>query len=292
MIADSPERTDFEGTRWKAVRLGLRLANSHVGVLALARFYLIWGLIGLILCVVFIQFAVLGKTRAFEAALNPVALYGYVLPIALMAVATWAVNLFSRLLWCGIPKPLTAILLAYTTVVGRVSVFFALGSAYLSGGPFAKGLLLPVTLGCSGIAWLGLVSEWRFIRILRRDFIPTRDPAQLSEAFDNTADDPIEAKDTTEENTKGVLTRDLGAWFKGRFPRWHKLASWILLPAAYVVVCWLNDDGNLQAIPDAMLRLAVITPAVLHIFWIPGDAIDELINSFSPRTAQENFDPT
>jgi hypothetical protein len=52
MIAGSHEPAEFEGTRWKAVRLGLRLANSFLGVLAIVRFYLIWGLIGLILCVV------------------------------------------------------------------------------------------------------------------------------------------------------------------------------------------------------------------------------------------------
>ena len=75
MIASSHERAEFEGARWKAVRLGLRLANSHVGLLALARFYLIWGLIGLILCVILIPFAVLGNMKAFEAALNPIALY-------------------------------------------------------------------------------------------------------------------------------------------------------------------------------------------------------------------------
>ncbi len=290
MIASSHERTEFEGTRWKAVRLGLRLVNSHVGVLAIARFYLIWGLIGLILCVVLIQFAVLGKTRAFETALNPIALYGYVLPIALMAAATWAVKLFSRLLWCGIPRPLTATLLAYASVAGRLSVVFAFGSAWFSGGPFVKGLLLPETIAASGIAWLGLVAEWGFIRILRRDFIPVGDPVLPPDELDKTKEDATEAEDVTEQNKKSVFTRDLGEWFKGRFPRWHKLASWILLPAAYVIVCWLNDNGNLQAIPDAILRLAVITPAVLHIFWIPGGAIDRLINSFSPSTVQEDFD--
>ncbi len=294
MIADSHERAEFEGARWKAVRLGLSLANSHVGLLALARFYLIWGLIGLILCVILIPFAVLGKMNAFNNVMNPVALYGFVLPLGLMAAATWAVKLFSRLLWCGIPKPLTATLLAYASVAGRLAVLFALGSAYLSGGPFAKGLLLPVTIGCSGIAWLGLVAEWGYMRILRRAFIPSPDPALPSDELDNGVENANEADCVTDETKKSIFTRNFncGAWLKRRFPKAHKFVVWILLPVAYVTVSSLADNGNLQAIPDAILRLAVIAPAFLQVFWIPGAAIERLISAFSPRTAQENFDPT
>ena len=137
-----------------------------------------------------------------------------------------------------------------------------------------------------------MVAEWGFIRVLRLEFVPTSDPAQPSDEFDNAVEAATETATVTKQNRKAVFTRDLGEWFKGRFPRWHKLASWILLPLAYVIVCWLNDNGNLQSIPDAILRLAVITPAVLQIFWIPGAAIERLITAFSPRTAQENIDPT
>ena len=235
MIAGSHERAEFEDARWKAVRLGLRLANSHVGLLALARFYLIWGLIGLILCVILIPFAVLGNMKAFEAALNPIALYGYVLPLALMAAATWAVKLFSRLLWCGIPKPRMAALLAVASVAGRLSVLVASGYVWLSEGPFGKGLLLPETIACSGIAWLGLAAEWGFIRTLRRDFIPTPDPAQSPDEFDTTAEDATGAADTTGQKKKSAFRRDVGEWFKERFPRGYKFAVWILLPLAFGV---------------------------------------------------------
>jgi hypothetical protein len=101
MIPGSHEPAELEGTRGKAVRLGLRLADSYLGVGAIGCFYALWCLIGLILCFVCIPFAVLGKLDTFEDALNPVALYGFLLPMALMAATTWAVKLFSRLLWCS-----------------------------------------------------------------------------------------------------------------------------------------------------------------------------------------------
>jgi len=294
MIAGSHEPAEFEGTRWKAVRLGLRLANSFLGVLAIVRFYLIWGLIGLILCVVLIPFAVLGKMNAFNNVMNPAALYGFVLPLGLMAATTWAVKLFSRLLWCRIPEPLTATLLAYASVAGRVSVLFAFGYIWLSGGPFGKGLLLPETIACSGIAWLGLVAEWRFIRILCRDFIPAPDPALTSDESDNPVENATEAEGVTDETRESIFTRnfDFGEWLKRRFPKAHKFVVWILLPVAYVAVSSLADNGNLQAIPHAILRLAVITPAFLQIFWIPGSEIDGLIRALSEKTAQENFRST
>jgi hypothetical protein len=63
------------------------------------------------------------------------------------------------------------------------------------------------------------------------------------------------------------------------------------LPLAYVAVSSLADNGNPQAIPNAILRLAVIAPAILQIFWIPGGSIDELICALSPRTAQDDLHP-
>ena len=294
MIARSHESAEFEGTRWKAVRLGLRLANSFLGVLVIVRFYLIWGLIGLILCVVLIPFAVLRKMNAFNDVMNPVALYGFVLPMALMAASTWAVKLFSRLLWCGIPEPLTATLLAYASVAGRLSILFAFGYVWLSGESFGRGLLLPETIACSGIAWLGLVAEWGFIRILRRDFIPAPDPALTSDESDNSVENATEAEGVTDETKKSLFTRnfDFGESLKRRFPKGHKFVVWILLPVAYVTVSSLADNGNLQAIPDATLRFAVITPAFLQVFWIPGSEIDGIVRALSQKTAQENLHST
>ena len=288
-MAPSYERAELEGARWKAVRRGLRLARSSLGVGAIGLFYGLWCLIGLILCLVLIPFAVVGKKAAFEDALSPIALYGFLLPIALMAGSTWAVKLFSRLLWCAIPEPLTATFLAFAAVAGRLSVLFALGHLWLSGGPFSKGLLLPETMACAGIAWLGLVAEWGFIRTLRRDLIAAADPAPSSAEFDNAVQSATEAERVTGQNQKSILTRDFGEWFKRAFPRCHKLFVWILLPLAYVIVSSLANNGDPQAIPDAILKLAVIAPAFLQVLWLPRDEIDALLNALSQKTAQENL---
>jgi hypothetical protein len=282
---------EFEGSRWKTLRLGLRLANSWLGIGLIARFYLIWGLLGLLLCFVLVPFAVLGKMDAFNHVMNPIALYGYVLPMALMAATTWAVKLFSRLLWCGIREPRTAVFLALASVAGRLSLLLALGYVWLSGGPFGKGLLLPGTIACAGIAWLGLAADWGFIRTLRRHFIPPTAPALPSDPLNKAAEDATEADGATNRNKKTVFTRDLGEWFKARFPRGYKIVVWILLPLAYVTVSSLADDGNVQAIPGAILRLAVIAPPILQVFWIPGDGIEELISAFSPSSVQKNPNP-
>ena len=80
-----------------------------------------------------------------------------------------------------------------------------------------------------------------------------------------------------DRNQKSVFSRDLGESFKKRFPKIHKTLAWIVLPLAYVISSSLADNGSLQAIPDAILRLAVIAPAFLQVFWIPGKEIDRLI---------------
>jgi hypothetical protein len=274
------------------VRLGLRLADSYLGVWVIALFHALWVLIGLILCFVLIAFAVLGKADAFRNALNPVALYGYVLPLALMAATTWAVKLFSRLLWCCIPEPVTATFLALASVVGRLSVLFALGYVRLSGGAFGKGLLLPATIACSGVAWLCLVAEWRFIRILQRDSIPAADPAPSPEVLEKAVENETRAEGVTGRHKKNILTRDVGEWFKSRFPRGHKFVGWVLLPLAYVTASALGDKGDLEAVPEAILRLAVIAPAFLQAFWVPGGEIARLINALSQKTTPENSHPT
>ncbi|MGH9648541.1 MAG: hypothetical protein ACRD4E_17185 [Bryobacteraceae bacterium] len=277
---------EAESQRWKAVRRGLRLANSYLGLAAIGWFYAVWCLIGLILCFVFIPFAISGKTGAFEKALKPVALCAFVLPSVLMAATTWAVKLFSRLLWCAIPEPSTATILAYASVAGRLSVLGAAVYVWLWGGPYAKGLLLPATVALSGIAWLGLAAEWGLIRILRHEFIRDSDPAMLNEGSGHFADDGPEER-VTEPRKKSVLKRDVGEWLQGRFPRLHKFVVWILFPTAYVAVSSLSNDGDLQAIPTAILRLAVIGPAVLQAFWIPGTELERLRSALSTGARED-----
>jgi hypothetical protein len=292
MIADSRKAADLEGPRWKAVRLGLRLANSYLGVGVIGLFYALWCLIGLSLCFVLIAFAVRGKVDAFREAMNPIGLYGFLLPMALMAAAVWVVKLFSRLLWCGIPKPPAATFLAFASVAGRLSVIFAIGYIWFSGEPFRKGLLLPETIACSGIAWLGLVADWGFIRILRRGLIPAAAPAKSSNDSDKAIENATGAENGTKQNKKNIFTRDVGEWFKSRHPRGYKFVVWILLPLAYVAVSSLADNGDLQAIPNAILRLAVIYPAILHVFWIPGEEITGIVNALSEKAASENLHST
>ena len=91
-----------------------------------------------------------------------------------------------------------------------------------------------------------------------------------------------------------ILTENVAilTYLARRFPKAHKFVVWILLPVAYVTVSSLADNGTLQAVPVAILRLAIITPAFLQAFWIPSNAIDRLILAFSPNIAQENSHST
>jgi hypothetical protein len=277
---------EAESRRWNTVRRGLRLANSYLGIAAIGWFYALWCLIGLILCFVFIPFAISGKTDAFEKALKPVALYAFLLPVVLMVATTWAVKLFSRLLWCAVPEPSTATILAYASLAGRLSVLGAAVYVWLWGGAYAKALFLPATVALSLVAWLGLAAEWRLIRIFRREFIRDADPAMLNEGSGQLADNAPEER-VTERRKKSVFKRDVGEWFEGRFPRLHKFVVWILFPA-YVAVSSLSNDGNLQAIPTAILRLAVIGPAVLQAFWIPGTELERLRSALSSPGERED----
>jgi hypothetical protein len=284
MIDCSHDPVELRGARWKAVQRGLRLANSYLGTVLIAWFYALWALIGLILCLVFIPMAIMGKSNAFEKGLNPIALYGLVVPLALMVAATWAVKLFSRLLWCAIPEPLMAAFLALASVMGRLCVVIGVVYLWLRGGPWGKGLLLPEVIACSGVAWLGLVAEWSFIRTLLHEFIPAANPTQSSDELNHAQDSAGEAERVTEPHKERILRRDLGAWFKSRFPRGYKLVVWILLPLGYVTISSLSANGDPRAVPEAILRLAVIAPVILQTFWIPSDKLQSLIHAFSQTT--------
>jgi len=247
MIGDANECTELEGPRWKAVLLGLRLGSSyHLGVGAIGCSYTLWCLIGFILGVVFIPFALLGKMDAFVDALNPgVVLYGFLLPMALIAATTWAVKLFSRLLWCAVPERAMATFLAFVSAAGRLAVLSAIVYLWLWGGPFGKGLLLPETVVCSGIAWFGLAAEWGFIRTLRREFIamPFEEP-----------------KIVMEETAK---PKDSDEWLRRRYPRAYVFV-WECFPWMGVTAMPPSDSGlvegllfSLDAVFDEVVPLAV-----------------------------------
>jgi hypothetical protein len=284
MIDYSHYPAGLSGARWKAVRLGLLLANSHVGPALIAWCYALWALIGLLLCLVFIPMVIMGKADAFEKGFNPIALYGFVVPMAGLAAATWAVKLLSRLLWCAFPEPLVATFLALASVIGRLCVVIGAVHLWLRGGPWGKGLLLPQVVACSGIAWLGLVAEWGFIQTLWQEFIATANPARSSVETDQAGIDPTKDEHVPEQPRASILRLDLGEWFKSRFPRGYKLVVWILLPLGYVTVSSLADNGDPRAVLEAILRLAVIASVIVQTFWIPNDKLYRLIDAFSQTT--------
>jgi hypothetical protein len=250
---------------------GLRLANSHLGIIAMGLFYVLWVLICVVLCFVLIPFAVSGKSDTFNNAVNSVVRYAFLLPLALLGATTWAVKLYSRFLWCAIPEPLTATLFACVSVAGRLSVLVGAGFLWIWGGPFGQGLLRPEAVACAGVAWLGLIADWAFIRTLRLEFPLEEEAARPYSGSRSVAGDAFEQR-VTEPTKKIVFTRqvDLGAWFKSRFPRAHKLVVWVLAPVFYVAVSSLADNGDPRAIPQAIFRMAVIAPLILQVFWIPG----------------------
>src|SRR5438477_8120663 len=133
MIATFRQSAELQGKRWRAVRLGLRLTNGYLGFGAMVLLYVSWLVLGLILCLAFL---VLGKINAFGNALNLFALYGFLLPMGLIAAIIWAVKLFSRTLWCGIPEPLVARCLAFASVAGRLGVLLAVVYVWLLDGSF------------------------------------------------------------------------------------------------------------------------------------------------------------
>jgi hypothetical protein len=294
-VACSQELDTLAAPRWKAVRRGLSLTTSYFGVIAFIWIYAIWLLIAAILGLVVMPFAIRGKVDFLNDILNPFALYGFVWPVALTLAAMWTVKLFSRFLWCRIPQPSMARFLALASVAGRLSTLFALGWVWRSSEPFGKRLLLPETVVLSGIAWLCLIAEWGFMRVLEYHFIGPAQPGVAPSETDKAVANATGAAESAEPRRKGLLKRDVGEEFKRRFPKvrsFFSRISWILLLLASVISASMADSGNIHAVPAAILRLAVIAPVILQTFWIPGDQINRLVDAFSPSKGQENVRST
>jgi len=289
LIDPSHQPAELQAPRWKAVRLGLRLANSSFGPGLMGWFYISWALAGFSLCLVLIPMAIMGKADAFNNAVNRIGLYAFVMPMALMAAATWILKCFSRLLWCAIPEPVLATFLALASVGGRLAVVLGAAYLWLRGGPWAKGLLLPEVMVCAGIAWLGLVADWLFVRALHHQCIPAMNPAQSSGEMRSAEVDAREDEYTKQQPKQSILKRniDIGEWFKRRFPKCYNFVAWILFPVGYVAVSSMAANGDPRDVPGAILRLAVIAPIILQIFWIPGTRIDKVIDFLSPRSGPE-----
>jgi hypothetical protein len=267
---------------WKSVQLGLRLANNYFGGAAFIVIYVCWLLIALVLAVALLPFTTKGKVDFSKDVLNPFALYGFVWPIGLTIAAIWTVKLVSRLLWCRIPRPPSAGLLAIASVVGRLLVFAGfLNWFWHLSQPLGKYLFAPETIACSIIGWLGLAADWGFLRILRDHFLPAN-----HSAYSHPEMTSVEAagEQRNEPSRKSILREDVGDWLKARFPKLHKALSWIILPIAYVAVSSLADNGHMQAIPAAILRLIIIAPAMLQAFYTPVADLNKLISAVSEKT--------
>ena len=91
-----------------------------------------------------------------------------------------------------------AAFLTLASVMGRLSVVIGAVYLWLRGAPWGKGLLLPEVVACSGVAWLGSISEWIFIRTLQHQFIPAANPPQSLEELDNAPENAREAERVTE----------------------------------------------------------------------------------------------
>src|SRR5678815_1344289 len=95
----------FYSSRWDLVRQAIRLGNHSLLLnLGIILVYGLWCIIGLVLCFVFISFLIAGSAPAFERLMNPIALYGFLMPLALLALTSWCLMLVVRLLWCAIPE--------------------------------------------------------------------------------------------------------------------------------------------------------------------------------------------
>ena len=51
----------------------------------------------------------------------------------------------------------------------------------------------------------------------------------------------------------------------------------------------LADNGNIQAIPTAILRYIVIAPAFIQIFWTPVVYSNKLISAVSKKQPSQNL---
>jgi hypothetical protein len=171
--------------------------------------------------------------------------------------------------------------------VGRLSVIalFLNWFRHLS-RPFSSHLLGPETITCSAIAWLCLIADWGFLRILCGKFLRPNDPLYSPPKMARVEAAPEQGN---KARRKSIMTEDIGDWFKARFPKLYKVMSWIILPLAYVAVSSLADNGNIQAIPAAILRYIVIAPAFIQIFWTPVADLNKLISAVSDKTAQPEF---
>jgi len=158
---------------------GLKISGSLLGKGVLMVMFATWYISSLILGLICFVLAI-AQSSDLETVFE---YYGmHYLAIACLAIRAvafafeWFSQLFARILWLGVEKPLAAKLLAVVSALGRLSILFAviyLAVIYLGSRneSFSIVLVNPVTITCAVIAWLGIASDWCFIRILHRHLV-------------------------------------------------------------------------------------------------------------------------
>jgi WD40 domain-containing protein len=160
--------------RWKTVLRGLRMARSFWGMFAVTGFYVLWIPIGGVLIILVAGAYFLGLVDTFEQApVGPIVLYGMLLPLGVMAVLVWSAKLYARVLWCAVPEPASARLLAVISVLARLAVVVTLGYLWNQGIGFPEALQSEAAAACLVVVWIGFGAERWYLRVLMRHFAET-----------------------------------------------------------------------------------------------------------------------
>jgi hypothetical protein len=158
---------------------GLKISGSLLGKGVLMVMFAIWYISSLILGLICFVLAI-AQSSDLETVFEYYGMHYFAIAcLAILAVAfafEWFSQLFARILWLGVENPLAAKLLAVVSALGRLSILFALiylAVIYLGSRneSFSIVLVNPVTITCAVIAWLGIASDWCFIRILHRHLV-------------------------------------------------------------------------------------------------------------------------
>lgn len=196
------EQADFSD---KALILGLKLASGRLADLLLRLGGIVLFPGGLVLALICTWLAWI-QSIDFKTLVNDFAPY-VIVPACFFWAVAWFSNLLSRVLWCAVRQPITAKLLAVVSSIGRMAVLFAVFYGWNSGRSFSDILLLPVTIACAAIAWLGLASDWLFFQTLHRHLVPSQTEHSLSEHTHLDTNAPLNDSNqrtflsgTTEEN--------------------------------------------------------------------------------------------
>ncbi len=253
--------------RWDIVRRGLHLARRFIYLnTAMGLFYGLWALIGMLLCVVYLGYVFAGKSDVFDRALEPFARYGLALPLGVLFVSSWLVKFYCRVLWCAVPEPLSATIFAGLAVFGRVATIylalqFWLLRSHILDMPPRSDILVSVIF-----AWLGLASEWLFIRALPTLIVPT-EPASV-----NNSDEEEEGEDssTAEEKPKSFWNINLNDWFAKRFPRMTNVMSWIFFPILLIVSYAGRYDKSLA---ESVFTMSLTGLGIVQVLWTPKQEI-------------------